>query len=128
VVADVDVGWHQVSDGAQRRAHATAVVDIVDDPAAVAASMDAPTMIAVEQALSARALEDAAAAYEQRGVEGAKQILDRRTRAVRANAARLGAKAAGELEAVSSDAIDGFTKAPAQAKKAASVNAYKLSR
>jgi Ca-activated chloride channel family protein len=128
VIADVDVGWHQVSDGAQRRSRATAVVDVVDDPAAVAASVDTPTMIAVEQALSARALEDAAAAYEQHGVEGAKQILDRRTHAVRANAARLGARAAGELEAVSSDAIDGFTKAPAQAKKAASVNAYKLAR
>jgi Ca-activated chloride channel family protein len=128
VISQVDVGWHRVSDGAQRAARTTAEVDVVDDPAAVAASVDPATMSIVEQALSARALEQAAAAYENGGVPEAKQVLDRRSQAVRANAAYLGAEAVESLEAVSRDAIDGFARAPAQAKKATSVKAYELAR
>src|SRR5690349_2126889 len=58
-VSQIDVGWHRVSDGVQRAAHTTAEVDVVDDPRAVAASVDVATMAAVEKALSARALEEA---------------------------------------------------------------------
>jgi len=128
VISQVDVGWHRVSDGAQRAAHTIAVVDVVDDPAAVAASVDPATMPIVEKALSARALEQAATAYENGQMEEATQVLDRRARAVRANAAYLGADTVESLEAVSRDAIDGFANAPAKAKKAASVKAYELAR
>jgi Ca-activated chloride channel family protein len=128
VIAQVDVGWHRVSDGAQRGAHTTAEVDVVDDPHAVEASIDRATMAVVERALLARALEEAAAAYERTGIAGAKQVLDRRSQAVRANAAYLGADTVEALEAVSGDALEGFANAPAQARKVTSVKAYELAR
>ncbi|HEX2690192.1 MAG TPA: VWA domain-containing protein [Kofleriaceae bacterium] len=128
VISQVEVGWHRVSDGVPRAARATAEVDVVDDPAAVAASVDPATISIVEKALSARALEEARAAYDNGGVTRAKQVLDRRSQVVRANAAYLGAEAVESLEAVSRDAIEGFAKAPAQAKKATSVKAYELAR
>jgi Ca-activated chloride channel family protein len=128
MISRVDVGWRRPSDGAPRAAHAAAEVEVVDDPAAVTASVDPAIVSVVEQALSARALEEAAAAYDRDGVAGARQVLDRRSQAVRANAANLGADAMKSLEAVSRDAIDGFARAPAQAKKATSVKAYELSR
>ncbi|MGH9884594.1 MAG: vWA domain-containing protein [bacterium] len=127
-VSQIDVGWHRVSDGVQRAAHTTAEVEVIDDPRAVAASVDVATMAAVEKALSARALEEAASEYERNGMAGAKQILDRRVEAVRANRALLGADTVDALESVSTEALDGFAKAPAQAKKAASVKAHELAR
>jgi Ca-activated chloride channel family protein len=127
-ISQVDVGWHRVSDGVQRAAHTAAEADVVNDPRAVAASVDVATMAAVENALSARALEQAAIEYETGGIEGARQILDRRSQAVRANAAYLGAETVEALEAVSNGALDGFAKAPAQAKRAASVKAHELAR
>jgi Ca-activated chloride channel homolog len=127
-VSRIDVGWHRVSDGAQRGAHTTAEVDVVDDPRAVAASVDVPTMAAVENALSARALEQAAAEYETSGIAGARQVLERRQQAVRANATYLGPARVQALEAVSDEALEGFANAPAQARKATSVKAYELAR
>jgi Ca-activated chloride channel homolog len=128
VISQVDVGWHRVSDGVQGGAHAVAEVDVVDDPAAVAASVDPATLQAVEQALSARALEEAAAAYDRDGVSGAQQVLERRATAVHASARYLPPATVQALEAASTGAIEGFAKAPAQAKKAASVKAYELAR
>jgi len=128
VLAQVDLGWHRVADGLQRAAHTTAEVDVVDDARAVAASVDVATMAAVESALSARALEQAAAEYETSGIAGARQVLERRQQAVRANAAYLGAERVEALEAVSNEALDGFTRAPAQARKTTSVRAYELAR
>lgn len=54
-LAQLDLGWHRVSDGAQRAARTLAEVDAVSDPRAVEASVDPTTMQAVEKALSARA-------------------------------------------------------------------------
>jgi Ca-activated chloride channel family protein len=127
-VAEAEVVWRSVPDGAQHRAHALATAGVVDDPEAVAASVDPAAMQAVERALSARALEDAAAAYERDGLPAAQQILDRRSRAVRANAATLGRDTVEALDAVSGQALEGFARAPAQAKKAASVTAHELAR
>jgi Ca-activated chloride channel family protein len=128
VISQIELGWRRVSDGANRGSHAVAEVDVVGDPAAIAASVDAPTMRAVEQALSSRALEEAAAAYDHGGLDAARQVLDRRSQAVRANQGVLGAKAVDALESASGDALDGFARAPEQAKKAASVKSYELAR
>jgi len=128
VVSEVELGWRRVADGVPRAAHTTAVADVVQDPAAVAASVDPATMHIVEQALSARALEQAAAAYDHGGMAEAQQVLERRSQAVRANAAYLGAEAVESLEAVSRTALDGFARAPDQAKKVTSVKAYELAR
>jgi len=51
----------------QRAARTTAEADVVNDPRAAAASVDVATMAAVENALSARALEQAAIEYESGG-------------------------------------------------------------
>jgi Ca-activated chloride channel family protein len=128
IVSQIDVAWRRVSDGSQRASHAVAEVDVIDDPAAIAASVDAATMRAVEQALSARALEDAAAAYDKDGLPGARRVLDRRLESVRANRSYLGDKTVEALEAVSGEALDGFARAPDQAKKATSVKSYELAR
>jgi hypothetical protein len=117
-----------VADGAPGAARAVAAVDIVDDPAAVAASVDPAAMRAIEQALSARAIEDAAAAYDRGGLPAARQVLDQRSQAVRANAEYLGPSAVDQLEAVRARALDGFARAPAAAKKQASVTAHELAR
>jgi Ca-activated chloride channel family protein len=128
VISQIDLGWRRVSDGVNRGSHAVAEVDVVDDPAAITASVDAPTMRAVEQALSSRALEEAATAYDHGGLDAARQVLDRRSQAVRANQGVLGTKAVEALESASGEALDGFARAPDQAKKAASVKAYELAR
>jgi Ca-activated chloride channel family protein len=128
VVAHVDVHWRSVADGARHRAQAAATVDVVGDPAAVAASVDPGAMQAVEKALSARALEEAAAAYDRAGLPAAREILERRSQAVRANAAYLGGETVQALESASNRALDGLILAPQQAKKAASVTAHELAR
>jgi Ca-activated chloride channel family protein len=127
-LADLALDWRGVGDGAAGVAHAVASVDVVDDPAAVAASVDPAAMRAIEQALSARAIEDAAAAYDRGGLPAARQVLDQRAQAVRANAGYLGPSAVDQLEAVRARALDGFARAPAAAKKQASVTAHELAR
>jgi hypothetical protein len=127
-LADLAVGWRRVSDGATGTARAIASVDVVEDPAAVAASVDPAAMQAIEQALSARAIEEAAAAYDRGGLPAARQVLDRRSQAVRAKAPYLGRSAAEALDSAAGQALDGFARAPAQAKKAASVTAHDLAR
>jgi len=44
VISRIDVGWRRVGDAAQRAAHTTAEVDLVDDPVAVAASTEAQAL------------------------------------------------------------------------------------
>jgi Ca-activated chloride channel family protein len=127
-LADLALDWRQVADGARGAARAVASVDVVDDPAAVAASVDPAAMRAIEQALSARAIEEAAAAYERGGLPAAQQVLDHRAQAVRANAAYLGRGAVDALDAVQAQTLEGFARAPAAAKKAASVTAHDLAR
>src|SRR5438046_886545 len=79
----------RVADGTLHRAGAVAEVDITNDPSAVAASIDQPTLQAVQEALSARALEEASAAYDRDGVAGARRVLERRKQAVRIEAPQL---------------------------------------
>ena len=127
-IARAIVSWRRVSDGMLFSANAMANVDVIDDPAAVAASVDPAALQAIEQALSARALEEAAAAYDRGGLSAAKQVLDRRQQAVRAVAPQLAPAAVRELDEASGRALDGFSRAPEQAKKAASVSAHELAR
>src|SRR5206468_658216 len=127
-LADLALDWRQVADGARGAARAVASVDVVDDPAAVAASVDPAAMRAIEQALSARAIEEAATAYERGGLPAAQQVLDHRAQAVRANAAYLGRRTVDALDAAQAQTLEGFARAPAAAKKAASVTAHDLAR
>jgi len=127
-LVDAEVAWCWVADGTAAIARAIASVDVVDDPAAVTASVDRPALQAVEQALSARALEDAAAAYDRGGMPAAREVLERRSQAVRASAPNLDQGTVDELEAASGRALDGFARDPEQAKKATSVTAHELAR
>lgn len=127
-LASFVLDWRRVADDAGRTAHAKAEVFVDGDAAAVAASEDPAAVQVIEQARSARALEDAATAYERDGIDGARAVLERRANEVRARAAVIGRDKADELEAVSRGAMDDFARAPAKAKKAASVKAYKLAR
>jgi len=127
-IADVQLAWLRVTDGAQRTAGADVTVDVVDDPAAVSASVDPAALEAIEQARSARAIEEAAAAYDRGGITAAKDVLDRRRQAVQRSAPNLAPAAVEALDSAGSRALDGFARAPAQAKKAASVTAHELAR
>jgi Ca-activated chloride channel homolog len=126
-LADLALDWRRVA-GGSGAVHAAASVDVVDDPAAVAASVDPAAMRAIEQALSARAIEEAAAAYDRGGLPAVQQVLDRRSQAVRANAKYLGRGAVDALDQAQAQTIEGFARAPAAAKKAASVTAHDLAR
>jgi Ca-activated chloride channel family protein len=127
-IADVRLAWQRVADGAGRTAQAEVTVDVVDDPAAVSASVDPAALEAIEQARSARAIEEAAAAYDRGGISAAKDVLDRRRQAVQRSAPHLAPAAVEALESAGSQALDGFARAPAQAKKAASQTAHDLAR
>ncbi len=127
-LADLALDWRRVAGGASGTAREVASVDVVDDPDAVAASVDPAAMRAIEQALSARAIEEAAAAYDRGGLRAAQQVLDVRAQAVRENAAHLGRGAVDALDAAQARTIDGFARSPAAAKKAASVTAHELAR
>jgi Ca-activated chloride channel family protein len=125
-VTDVELGWRRVSDGAARHATTSARVDIVDDASAVAASADPEAIESVEQALSARALEEASEVYATHGAEAAQQVIEHRAAAVRANK-NLGRDVADKLERANAEAIDNFQNAaPTKAMKVSRVRAYEL--
>jgi Ca-activated chloride channel family protein len=77
----VQLGWRR-PDGAVRKASTTAMVDVVGDPAEVAASLDPATVQVVQEALTARTLEAATRAYASEGKQAALQIIEDRTREV----------------------------------------------
>ena len=102
-IARIDVAWRGSSDASARVAHATAEADVASGAAEVAASVDPAAMQAVERALSAQA------------------------QAVRASRA-LAPEVGQQLDDAANDAIGEFARAPAKAKKPASVNAHELAR
>ena len=128
VLAPIDLGWRRVGDGAQRGAHASVLTDATEDPQTVVDSVDPATLQAVEQARSARALEQAAQEYERTGYEGAKQVLDARDAELRASERYLDAKTTEDLQSATAVARDGFATDPAKAKKVTSVRSYQLAR
>lgn len=127
-IADVRLGWRRVRDGAARSATTTAIASVVDDARVVADSVVPWAAQAVEEALSARALEEASLAYESQGYDGAKRVLDDRMEAMRRNGI-LDNETRARIEAVSTEAEQGFrTAAPAKATKASRAAAYELAR
>jgi len=132
-VAALQLGWRRVSDGEQRQATATVRVDVVDDAARVAASVDPSAVDAVEQAQTAHALEEASRVYDTEGAAAAQQVLKRRVDAVRANK-HVGKAALQQIEAAAFEAEGDFAKAPQggaaglKAKKASRAKAYELKK
>lgn len=74
-VAQVDLGWHRVPDGLQRAAHTSTLVDIGGaSEAEIAATVDHDTAEIVQRALEARALDQAAATYEDQRARKAASV------------------------------------------------------
>ncbi|NVB77824.1 MAG: hypothetical protein HOV81_05460, partial [Kofleriaceae bacterium] len=125
-VAAFELHWRRTTDGRQDTARATLAATLVTDPAAVAASIDRGAVNAVEQARTARVLEEATTTYETQGAEAAQRVIDRNMARVRANK-NMDAPAMQAIEAASSGASQNFATAPAtKAKKATRADAYKL--
>ena len=127
-VSTVRLGWRRVSDGRSRSAVTGVRAEVVDDARAVAASAVPAASQATEEALSARALEEATVVYETQGYEAAKQVLDQRVQAARKNV-HVGTGSMQRIEAASGDAIESFRAAPAsKAMKVGRSKAYELAR
>ena len=125
-VAAFELHWRRTTDGRQATARATLATTIVTDPAQVAASIDRAAVNAVEQARTARVLEEATSTYETQGAEAAQRVIERNVARVRANK-NMDAPAMQAIEAASSGASSNFATAPAtKAKKATRADAYKL--
>ena len=85
-------------------------------------------MQAIEEALAARALEQASIVYETQGHEAAQRVLEQRLQAVRANA-HVGTGTRAKIEAAAEEAADSFrSAAPTKAKKVSRSKAYELAR
>ncbi|MDX2094315.1 MAG: VWA domain-containing protein [Kofleriaceae bacterium] len=127
-LADVRFGWRRVRDGAARSATTTATASVVDDARVVADSVVPWAAQAVEEALSARALEEASLVYETDGYESAKRVLEQRVDALRRNRV-LAPEVRARIEAVSTEAVESFRAAPpGKATKASRAAAYELAR
>ncbi len=130
-VTALQLGWRRVSDGVQRKATAHVAVEIVDDEAAVAATIDPSAVDAVEQVHTARALEQATQVYETQGAAAAQEVLHKRAQAVRANKS-LSQPMLQRLEAATTAADHDFAVAPSggaagkKASKASRAKAYEL--
>ena len=124
-VASFTLEWRTTS-GELKSARTDLATMIVRDADEVAASADREAISIVEQARTARVLEEATTTYEQQGYEAAQKVLERNMRDVRANK-HLTPAAVQAIETASDTAIDNFAKAPAtKAKKATRADAYKL--
>jgi len=125
-VAKLELHWRRVSDGASELATARVATVVTHDQAAVTASIDRTATTTIEQARTARVLEDATTIYERDGYEAAQRVLDRHRNAIRANK-NIAAPTASAIDSKTNDAIVNFGKAsPAKAKKAARADAYEL--
>ena len=125
-VARFSLTWR---DPVDRSLHSTATsltTLLTRDPAVVAATRNADATMAVEEARTARVLEDATKAYEQYGAEPAKRLIERQLVHARGY---LPADKLQRIERAANDAVESFDAQPAeQAKKATRTGAYLLAR
>jgi hypothetical protein len=127
-VAKLALHWRNVTDGMQNSARTDVATIVTTDPAAVASTIDHLATTMIEQARTARVLEEATTIYERDGYEAAQRVLNRHINDVKNNK-NVDAPAAQAIEAASNDAIVNFSKAPpSKAKKATRASAYELAR
>jgi len=127
-VAPVTLTWRRVADGKDRRAGTVVRADVVTDAALVAASVRPTAVQAIEEALAARALEQASVVYETQGSAAAQRVLDQRLEAVRSNA-HVGAGTRARIEAAAAEVGDSFRfAAPPKATKLSRSKAHQLAR
>lgn len=125
-VAHFELHWRDVADGSGELAAADLRTVVTTDQALVTASIDRAATTAIEQARTARVLEEATTIYERDGYEAAQRVLERHNASVRMNK-HIDAPAAQAIEATTNNAVVNFGKAsPQKAKKAARADAYDL--
>jgi Ca-activated chloride channel homolog len=96
------------------------------DPSVVAATRNMDATVAVEEARTARVLEDATKTYEQYGAEPAKRLIERQLSGLRV---KLPSGKLERIERAANAAVESFEAQPAeQAKKATRTGAYMLER
>jgi Ca-activated chloride channel homolog len=126
VVAQFALHWRRTNDGAFDSTRTQLDTTVVRDMARVRATIDRGAVNVVEQARTARVLEQATTVYETQGAEAAQKLIERNLRDAKANTS-LDAPSMQAIESASTGAIDNFAKAPAsKAKKATRADAYKL--
>lgn len=127
-LAQVQLAWRRVSDGSSRRSTAEARAEVTDSSAEVAATVDRGAMQAVEEALSAEALDRATTVYETQGYDAAKQVLQQRIDQMNHNG-YVAPAAKARIESMTTEAADSFRAEPAaKAKKVSRVKAYELAQ
>jgi Ca-activated chloride channel family protein len=125
-VARFSLTWREPVD---RSLHSTATsltTLLTRDPAVVAATRIMDATVGVEEARTARVLEDATKTYEQYGAEPAKRLIERQLSGLRVN---LPSGKLERIERAANAAVESFEAQPAeQAKKATRTGAYMLER
>jgi Ca-activated chloride channel family protein len=130
-ITQATLGWRRVSDNVSRKATTSVIVDVTDDAAAVAESIDTKTIEAVEEVNTARAFEEASAVYDTQGADAARRVIQQRVQTMKKNV-HLPKASADKLEEFSRQAEGDFANAPAggaagaKAKKASRSKAYDL--
>ena len=129
-VASFELTWRDPIDGTRHVANARLAATIVDDAAAVAASIDRDAVHEIAEAHTAQVLEDATLAYEQQGYKAAHQVIEHHLRDLHANK-NLDPAAMQKIEQATTQVIDGFAAAAAgdstKAMKLTRTTAYDLS-
>jgi Ca-activated chloride channel family protein len=126
-VADIELDWRRVADGAHRQSQARVATQLVTDLREVTASIDRSTLQEAEAARSARVLEQATRVYEEQGAAAAQAVVQRHLDDVARNG-MLDAKSTARIQAAESQAIDDFKKAVPAASKAARQAAFELAQ
>ncbi len=109
-VARFELTWRDPLDGTAHTAVAELATTVVDDAAAVAASIDRDAVQAIAEARTAQVLDDATTTYEQQGAKAAQQVIEHHLSALRADK-NLDPAAMQKIDQAASQAIDGFAAA-----------------
>ena len=116
--------WRLPVGGNQETATTTLATRVSSDAAAVTASIDRTALGAIEEARSARVLEDATITYEKQGSDAAQKQLRRHVDELRANGTLT-----PKIERAANQALDSFGSESAdKAKKVTRTGAYDLVR
>ena len=120
----------RVSDDKRGVASADVFADVTDDRNAIATSVDHEATRAVEEALSAKALEEATVTYQRDGYQAAKNVLEKRTQIIHDQAGAIAdPDIVQKLDAANGEALKTFATTPApKAMKAVRSKSYELAR
>jgi len=114
------LSWTDPVDGSVHRADATLSTTITTDPAKVVATRDAEAVAAVEQARTARAIDQSVTVYDQYGATAAKTELQHFLRNAHITD--------GTARTLANRAIESFDLSSAEAKKSVRALSYELAR